>query len=51
MYKPGYFVILQSSLLPLFGEIKDIIVFSVDIYIFVLQKYRTECFFKSLSCL
>ena len=42
MYKPGYFV-LQSSLLPLFGEVKDI-VFSVYIYIFCVTKYRTECF-------
>ena len=35
MYEPGYFVILQSSLLPLFGEVKDI-VFSVYIYIYIL---------------
>ncbi len=44
MYKPGCFVVLDSFLLPVFGEIKDIIVFGVDRCFFVMQMYETNCF-------
>ena len=43
-YKPGYFVVLESSLLPLFGEIKDILVYNVDECVFVIQTYTTLCY-------
>ena len=37
-------MILESSLLPVFGEIKDIVVYGVDECSFVLQMYTTQCF-------
>ena len=44
MYKSGAIVILESSLLYRFGEIKNILVFGVDEYFLVVQEYTTECF-------
>ena len=44
VYKPGSFVVLESTLLPVFGKIKDIVVHGVDNCLFVVQMYATECF-------
>lgn len=37
-------MVLESALLPVFGEIKDIVVYNVDECLFVVQMYTTECF-------
>lgn len=37
-------MILESLMLPLFGEVKDILVFNVNTCLFVIKKYITECF-------
>ena len=43
-YKPGALVVLYNSLLPVFGEITDILVFNVDECYFIIQEYETEYF-------
>ena len=45
-YKPGALVVLYNSLLPVFGEITDILVFNVDECYFIIQEYETEYFSK-----
>lgn len=43
-YQRGVFIILQSSILPSFGEILDVIVINIDTCLFVIREYTTECF-------
>ena len=35
---------MESSLVPQFGKIVDIIVYDIDVCAFLLQEYVTECF-------
>ena len=43
-YKPGNFVVVESALLPSFGEVLEILVYNISECLFVLQIYNTECF-------
>ena len=43
-YKPGAVVVVSMDLLPLFGLIKDIIVFDVSEYYLVCELLQTICF-------
>ena len=44
LYKPGSAIILESSLIPVFGVIIDIVVCHVDSCYFIVQEYITNCF-------
>ena len=49
LYKPGAAVILESSLIPVFGVIIDIVVCHVDSCYFIVQEYTTNCFVDSFE--